>query len=70
MAKNDTSAESIVEIDCEADTESEIGVNVVYFAEALATVRPESIAIQYKDQNPALRIDDGNTTHIVMPMRL
>lgn len=70
MAKNDTSAESIVEIDCEADTESEIGVNVVYFAEALATVRAESIAIQYKDQNAALRIDDGNTTHIVMPMRL
>jgi DNA polymerase III subunit beta len=69
-AKNEAQAESVVEIDCEADTESEIGVNVVYLSEALASVRSASIAIQYKDQNTALRIDDGNTTYIVMPMRL
>jgi len=67
---NAEQAESQVEIDAMADSDGEIGVNIVYLEEALATIKGEDTAIQYADANTSLRIDDDGLTHIVMPMRL
>lgn len=70
LARNEELAEATAEIDCTADTPGEIGVNIAYLEEALKGCSGEQVAIRYSDPNAAIRIDDQDTTHVVMPMRL
>lgn len=69
QARNEEQAEAAVEIECGADTAGEVGVNIAYLEEALKACTSENVAIHYSDPNAAIRIDDGNNSFVVMPMR-
>lgn len=69
-ARNGEGAESSAEIDCECDESGEIGVNANYLDDAVSAIAAESVSIEYGDCNASIRMNDGDTSHIVMPMRL
>lgn len=51
----------------------EIGFNVSYFLDALATITEDSVAIELGDANSSCVIrpqEDSNCTYVIMPMRL
>lgn len=70
-ASNPQGAESVAELDCDASKEGEIGLNGQYIEEAIASLKDKEAFIQFgNSKNDSIRIDEGNYTQVVMPMRI
>lgn len=64
----DESASEVFDVDYQGD-ECDMGMNGVYLGDALGNCSSEAV-IYIKDSGSAIKIEDGFSTHIVMPMRL
>lgn len=55
---------------CEGDESFDFGFNIGYLVDAIQGMSSEAVSIQFGDSNVPVRMDDGEYTAIISPMRI
>jgi len=54
---------------CEGDDNFELGFNIGYLVEAMQGMTSDAVSIQFGEDQASIRMDDGDYSAVVMPMR-